>query len=100
MQGVPCNTPLLGGPPSGSHLVLASSSTQIRSGFALPMNESRDSIQQMLVERPLHGPSESRLRELETHVDRLYERLYDYWEYMEKLAECVASPPPLPLKYK
>ncbi len=67
------------------------------------MNESRDSIQTNLV-APSEAPEVAELREevstLYTHIDRLYERCYDMWDFLEKLSDCVASPPPLPLKYK
>ncbi len=34
------------------------------------------------------------LTDMAGHFDRIYDRLYEYWEYMEKLSDCVASPPP------
>ncbi len=46
------------------------------------------------------GPAEQRLRDLESHVDRLYEKYYDIWDAVEKLSEGIAQTVPLPLKYK
>ncbi len=39
-------------------------------------------------------------RDTQAHLDRMYERLYTLWDWMEKASDCIASPPPLPLKYK
>ncbi len=73
------------------------------------MTESRDSTQQILdltLRKPRAPLSDvvaalnNDAHDLGEHVDRLYERYHDLWDWCEKLSECVAAPPPLPLKYK
>ncbi len=66
------------------------------------MTTHRDSVQQTL-----DTATDQRIFKLEQdmnivfeHCDRLYERQYLHWDFLEKLSDCVASPPPLPLKYK
>ncbi len=43
---------------------------------------------------------DTRLKDLESHTDRLYERYHDLWDAVEKLSEGIAQTVPLPLKYK
>ncbi len=40
------------------------------------------------------------MKDIESHIDRLYERYYDLWDAVEKLSEGIAQTVPLPLKYK
>ncbi len=63
------------------------------------MNESRDSTQKIL-DLTLRDPAETRLRDIESHIDRLYERYHDLWDVCERLSGAVAQDVPLPLKYK
>ncbi len=66
------------------------------------MTESRDSIQATL-DAPTGDAVtvlQGEVSNLYTHIDRLYERYYELWDHISKLSDCVASPPPLPLKYK
>ncbi len=43
---------------------------------------------------------DQRMRDIESHIDRLYERYHDLWDAVEKLSEGIAQTVPLPLKYK
>jgi len=40
------------------------------------------------------------LHDLEMHIDRLYERHYDLWEFVNDIMESFHSPPTMPLKFK
>ncbi len=79
-------------------------------GFAvLAMTTHRDSVQHTLTGRhcPPHDELSLRVDQFarnlydhDAHIDRLYEHYRDLWDYIEALGATIASPPPMPLKYK
>ncbi len=67
------------------------------------MTTHRDLASFNVAVEPIHvpgGPEEQRLRDMESHIDRLYERYHELWDVCEKLSGAVAQDVPLPLKYK